>query len=98
MRGLSRRTVLPSAAAIALIAAGMVAVSGPALAADTATINMHLDQQRCRPTSFPLNGTAGSDHVNPAARHRGCRAAGDCRQRVSATLSALVSAARLNTS
>ena len=34
-----RRTVLPCAAAVALIAAGMVAVSGPALAADTATIN-----------------------------------------------------------
>ena len=34
-----RRTVLPCTAALALIAAGMVAVSGPALAADTATIN-----------------------------------------------------------
>jgi O-glycosyl hydrolase len=34
-----RRTVLPCTAAVALIAAGMVAVSGPALAADTATIN-----------------------------------------------------------
>jgi O-glycosyl hydrolase len=33
------RTVLPCTAALALIAAGMVAVSGPALAADTATIN-----------------------------------------------------------
>ena len=36
---MSRRIVLPYAAALALIAAGMVAVSGPALAADTATIN-----------------------------------------------------------
>ena len=35
-----RRAVLPSTVAIALIAAGMVAVSGPALAAGTATINM----------------------------------------------------------
>ncbi len=34
-----RRTVLPCTAAVALIAAGMVAVSGPAVAADTATIN-----------------------------------------------------------
>jgi O-glycosyl hydrolase len=34
-----RRTVLSGTAVIALIAAGMVAVSGPALAADTATIN-----------------------------------------------------------
>jgi O-glycosyl hydrolase len=34
-----RRTVLECTAALALIAAGMVAVSGPALAADTATIN-----------------------------------------------------------
>jgi O-glycosyl hydrolase len=36
---MSRWTVLPCTAALALIAAGMVAVSGPALAADTATIN-----------------------------------------------------------
>jgi len=36
---MSRRPLLAGAAAIALIAAGMVAVSGPALAADTATIN-----------------------------------------------------------
>ena len=36
---MSRRSLLAGAAAIALIAAGMVAVSGPALAADTATIN-----------------------------------------------------------
>ena len=37
---MSRRTCpAPCAAALALIAAGMVAVSGPALAADTATIN-----------------------------------------------------------
>lgn len=34
-----RRAVLSGTAAIALIAAGMVAVPGPALAADTATIN-----------------------------------------------------------
>jgi hypothetical protein len=34
-----RRTVLSGTAVIALIAAGMVAVSGPALAADTATIS-----------------------------------------------------------
>jgi hypothetical protein len=40
---MTRRTVLPNAAAVALIAAGMVAVSGPALAADTATINTHPD-------------------------------------------------------
>jgi hypothetical protein len=51
---MSRRSCLAGAAAIALIAAGMVAVSGPALAADTATINGawfpgHLDQQRRRP-------------------------------------------------
>ena len=39
MRGIIRRAVLSGTAAIALIAAGMVAVSGPALAADTATIN-----------------------------------------------------------
>jgi len=37
-----RRTVLPCTAAVALIAAGMVAVSGPALAAGTATINGRL--------------------------------------------------------
>ena len=36
---MSRRSFLAGAAATALIAAGMVAVSGPALAADTATIN-----------------------------------------------------------
>ncbi len=36
---MNRRTILPVAAALALIAAGMVAVSRPAAAADTATIN-----------------------------------------------------------
>ena len=39
---MSRRAVLSGTAAIALIAAGMVAVSGPALAAGTATINGRL--------------------------------------------------------
>jgi hypothetical protein len=40
---MTRRTVLSGTAALALIAAGMVAVFGPALVADTATINMHPD-------------------------------------------------------
>jgi hypothetical protein len=34
-------------AVVALIAAGMVVLSGAALAADTATINPRLGQQRC---------------------------------------------------
>ena len=55
-----RPAVLASTAAIALIAAGMVAVSGPALAADTATINMHLDQRRCCPHQLHLTWAAGS--------------------------------------
>jgi hypothetical protein len=54
VRVMIRRTVLPCTAALALIAAGMVAVSGPALAADTATIN------GAAPTGFTLNGTACS--------------------------------------
>jgi hypothetical protein len=47
-----RRTVLPCTAAVALIAAGMVAVSGPALAAGTVTVNSA--------SAFTANGTACS--------------------------------------
>jgi hypothetical protein len=65
---MSRRSLPAGAAAIALIAAGMVAVSGPALAADTATINgaTRLGFQGtwtssdAAPTAFTLNGTACS--------------------------------------
>ena len=57
MRGVIRRTVLPSTAALALIAAGMVAVSGPALAADTATINGATTYQTM--AGFSPSGGAG---------------------------------------